>query len=237
MSFAFLLAIAAGTGTPNVSIVHSGLIERYCSEASATKPDPAVVAEIDARVGDFEATWANDGPRLMAETVRLTGRPYDFSETQATLHGCPDIASMSEPLLLNVIRFTRAYLASPNPPPRPAGLGGVTPPEGPRAVLPMAEFAHILWHEVTHRYVHDIVQRLPGHTTPLLTKYAQESQTTRSHLHLLALDQMIQKRLGREDVFDQQEGTMRARGMQAYVRAIEIVRAEGAEKFVAELAR
>ena len=237
MSFTTLFAIAAGAlATPSVSIVHSGLIERYCAEEAPTKPDPAVVAELDARLPEFQAAWAKDGPRLMAETTRLTGRPYGFAETEATLHGCPDISSMSAPLLINAVRFTRAWLVSPNPPPPPAGLGATRVPEGPRAVRPMAEFVHDLWHEVTHRYVHDIIAGLPGHTTPLLRKYAQESQVTRSHLHLLALDKLMSKRLGMADAFEGQAAMFRSRGMQAYVRAFEIIEAEGAEKFVAELA-
>ena len=76
----------------------------------------------------------------------------------------------------------------------------------------------------------------PGHTTPLLQKYGTESQITRSHLHLFALNQLIMRKLGRESEFDAQEKSIKSRGMEAYVRAIAIVRAEGAQKFVAELA-
>jgi hypothetical protein len=228
--------VVAQPATPNVEIVHSGLIERYCADAAPQKPNPAVMAEIDQRVAEFQAAWAKEGPTWLAENVRITGRPYQFHETEATLSACPDIASMSAPLLINVVRFTRAYAASTEPPPRPAGLGGAAPPPGPRVSLSFGDFPHVLWHEVTHRYVHDIITSRPGRTTPLLQKYAGESQVTRSHLHLFALDMKISERLGRQADFDRQEEQVKQRGMRGYVRAIEIVRAEGPDKFIAELA-
>ena len=237
VALALAVVVVAQSPTPAVEIVHSGLIERYCADAAAQKPSPAVMAEIDQRLGEFQTAWAKDGPTWLAENVRITGQPYRFHETEATLSACPDIASMSAPLLINVVRFTHAYAASTEPPPRPAGMGGVAPPPGPRVALPFDDFAHTLWHEVTHRYVHDILQSRPGRTTPLLQKYAGESQVTRSHLHLFALDMLISARLGRKADFDRQEATLKARGIQGLARAIEIVRAEGPDKFVAELAR
>lgn len=74
-----------------------------------------MLAEIDACIGEFEAASAKDGPRPMAETAHL-GRSYQFHETLATLHGCPDLPTMGLPLPINVVRFTRAYLASSSPP-------------------------------------------------------------------------------------------------------------------------
>jgi hypothetical protein len=231
-------ATASGAiAVPAVKIDHSTLIERYCSGASPAKPDPAVSAELDARVSEFQAAWDKDGPALLAEDVRLTGQPFRFHETIAALSACPDLPSMSLPLTINAVRFTNAYLSSPSLPPQPVGLGRVGPPPGPRKVIPLSGFAPVLWHEVTHRFVHDIISAKPGHTTPLLQKYSAENQITRSHLHLFALNQLIWRKLGRESEFDAQEQSLKSRGIQAYVRAIAIVRAEGAEKFVAELAR
>ena len=228
---------STGVAVPLVKIDHSTLIERYCDSASAAKPDPAVSAELDARLSEFQAAWDKEGPQLLAEDVRLTGQPFRFHETIAALSACPDLPSMSLPLTINAVRFTRAYLSSASAPPQPVGLGRVGPPPGPRKVLPLSGFAAVLWHEVTHRFVHDIIFAKPGHTTPLLQKYKGESQITRSHLHLFALNQLIWRKLGREREFDAQEQSLRSRGIKAYVRALEIVRAEGAEKFVAELAR
>jgi hypothetical protein len=237
MPVSFLFALIAATGgpvTPAVAIEHGGLIERYCAAAGVAKPDSAVSAEIDRRLPDFRAAWLRDGPAMLAENVQLTGKPFRFRETLATLSACPDIPSMSEPLIINAVRYTAAYVTSPAPPPRPAGLGVASPPPGPRVERPLPEFAHDLWHEVTHRFVHDIIVSKGG-TTPLLKKYVGESQVTRSHLHLFALDLLIARKQGRESEFDAQEAMFKARGMQTYTRAIEIVRMEGAQKFVDEL--
>ena len=235
-SVANAATVPADIEVPAVTIDHSSLIERYCAGGPA-KPDPAISAELDARLGEFRAAWAKDGPALLAENVRLTGQPFRFRETIAALSACPDFPSMSLPLTINAVRFTQAYLSSPAPPPAPVGLGRVGPPPGPRKVAPLSEFSTTLWHEVTHRYVHDIIFAKAGHTTPLLQKYAAESQITRSHLHLFALNQLIMRKLGRESEFDAQEQSLKSRGMQDYIRAIAIVRGEGAEKFVRELAR
>jgi hypothetical protein len=231
-------AAGAAAPLPKVSFVHSGLIERYCSTVSPVKPDPAVLAELDARMGEFEAAWAQGGPALMAETVRLTGQPYRYAETLATLHACADMPSYSSPLLISAARYTRAWAASPEP---REGVAGLEPgkvlqgPPKPRTLSPLSSFVYTVWHESGHRYVDDVLSRLPGGTTPLLQKYASEHPVTLSHLHLLALDKLIYARLGRSAEFEARHTFARETNAKPMLRVYEILDAEGAERFVAEL--
>lgn len=237
---ALLLAAAAATApvppVPEVSFNHSGLIERYCATSSADKPDDAVLAEIDARVDEFRQAWAASGPRLMAANVALTGRPYGFRETMATLHGCRDMPSYSAPLLIAVSAFTRAGAALPA-----VGVKGLerngTGAGGAVAgtVAPMSGFTYLVWHESTHRYIGDILDRLPGATTPLLRKYAAEDGVTLSHVHLFALEKLVYRRLGLQREYEERVLRVKARAFRSAVRALEIVDSEGAEAFVEEL--
>jgi hypothetical protein len=83
--------------------------------------------------------------------------------------------------------------------------------------------------------VSDVLSRLPGGTTPLLQKYASESPVTLNHLHLIALDKLIYARLGRSAEYAQRVAFMRETNMKPLLRVYEILDAEGAERFVAEL--
>lgn len=238
MSIVALLALAsvspANPGVPAVTFAHPGVIELYCQQVSPAKPDPRVLAEIDARIGEFETAWAKDGPRLMAQTERVVGRPYQFQETLATLHGCPDLPTMGVPLLINVVRFTHAYVASSSTPSR-VGVFGLRPPHGPRAERPMSEFVHDTWNEINRRYIRTIRRAAPGGTTPLLRKYAGESLITQRNLHVVAVDEVVSERLGLKTQFEQREALLKSRGAKDLARAYDIVQTEGAEKFVAEL--
>jgi len=235
---ALMMAVAAGRAPalPVVTFAHNGILELYCAQVSPAKPDPAVVAEIDARVDDFQAAWAKDGPRRMAQTVALAGRPYPFRDSLATLSGCPDFPTTTIPLVVNVVRFTRAYGASAAPAARTAIISSQAP-SGPRTVRPMSDFVHDAWYALTMQYVRAIRRAAPEGTTPLLRKYAGESRITQRNLHVAALDELVSDRLGERAEFDRRVAELRSRNATDLVRAFDIVHQEGAEKFVAELRR
>jgi hypothetical protein len=226
-----VMAAAPAPTVPKVSFAHPGVIERYCAAVSPAKPDPRVLKEIDDRIGEFSAAWAKDGPRLLQATEEIVARPFTFHETLATLHGCPDLPTMGLPLLINVVRFTRAYSVSAQAPSRVAVLGG----EVSKQVLPMSEFVHDVWNEVTRRYVRSIRRNKPPAAMPLLQKYAGESIVTQRNLDQVALDQLVSERLGLRAQFEQREASVRASGAKDLIRAYDIVHAEGAQKFVDEL--
>ena len=220
-SLAVSAQAAEEAALPKVMLAHQGLMERYCAAVSPEKPDPAIVAEIGRRLPEFAAAWAAGGPALMRATVEVTGRPYQFAETLATLHGCPDLESISTPLLIAAARYVEAAKGD--------GAGGAIPPRM------LGHFTYTLWHEMEHRHVGDILRALPSRTTPLLEKYAAENPVTLNHLHLFAVEQLVHRAMGREEDYHRRGQQYGARGNRPYARAYQIVTAEGAEPFVAEL--
>jgi hypothetical protein len=229
-------AVAAASPVPIITLTHPGLIERYCVALSPAKPDDAILAEIDGMMDRFRASWADHGPKLMAATVAVTGQPYRFRETIATLHGCRDMPSYSAPLLIAVAQFTQAGAALPAS--SVAGLernGGRVGGAPAGVVAPLSDFNYLLWHESTHRYVNDIISRLSGKTTPLLLKYGAENGVVTAHLHLFAIERLVWTRLDLNREYEERNARVRARGFVSATRAIDIVEAEGAQRFVDEL--
>jgi hypothetical protein len=223
------LAIMASAGAqaagalPRVEIAFPRLIERYCSEASPQPPDPAVLDEIARRLPEFVSAWEREGPGLLAEAERVVGHPYHFGETQAVLHGCEDLSSMSQPLLIAVARHTDAWADK-------------AAPEGAaRERRPLAEFVNSVWHETIHRYLGRIIAGLPGGTTPSRDRWRDESIVVRNHMHLFALEEVIYRRAGRDAEFQARRNRIIARGDPELARAHRIVIEEGAEALVAEL--
>lgn len=225
--FAPLLLLAAAQSpppeapVPQVTFSHLGLIERYCERVSPNKPNRAVMAELGRRTQEFARIWSAAGPELMRASVAVTGRPWPFAETLATLHACPDLDAMSAPLLIDA----GYYLTG-----RPAPEAGAADP--PLSADQAADFAYVVWHELEHRHVGGILATFPNRRTPLLERYAAEPPVTRFHLHLFAIEELVYRRLGRQEEFRRRR---EARRDPAYVRAFQIVQAEGAERWVAEL--
>ncbi len=222
-------------GVPDVEIVMSGLLERYCALNSPAKPDPAAFAEMQQRLPEFVGAWERDGIPLLRETVAVTGIPYDFHDVLLTLHTCPDMSSMSAPPIIAVARYTRAAGANAE-----SGLVQRAAREGrlPLPVVeprPVSDFVYTLWHELQHRYARQLKLRMPGGATPLMTRYAAENDTVRDHLHLFAIERLVLRRLGREQEYFTREKALRDKGYANYVRATEIVDAETPEHVLADL--
>lgn len=216
---AVLNPAAAASTPPRVLIVHQGLVERYCAASSGHEPAEGLAEQVSSRIAEFRDAWAALGPELMQATVAVTGAAYGFAETVATLHACPDMGSMSAPLLIDAGRYLEAHDGEE--------AGQFTERE-------RRHFAYTLWHEIEHRHIGEML-RARGGSTPLLRAHAGESQVTLVHLHLLAIEQLVYRRLGREEEFHLRGRNYARQGNSAYARAYEIVLAEGAEALVAEL--
>jgi hypothetical protein len=227
-----LAAVAAGQAgqapaeppVPRVEFAFPRLIERYCSAVSPRPPAEEVMAEIARRLPELAAYWEREGPVLLEESRRVTGRPYHFAETQAVLHGCEDLTSMSQPLLIAAAPYTDAWER------RPPGASG-----RPRVRRTDADFAYAVWHELTHRYISRVIAGLPGATTPSRERHAGEDIVVRNHLHLFALEELVWRRLGRGEEFEARRVRILALGDPELTRAYGIVAEEGAEALVAEL--
>ena len=209
---------------PRVEIAFPRLIERYCSLVSPRPPVEQVMAAIARRLPELTALWDRDGPVLLAEARRITGRNYHFAETQAVVHGCEDLGSLSQPLLIAAAPYTELWET------RPPGDNG-----RPRVRRSDADFVNAVWHEVTHRYLSRIIAGLPGGTTPSRERHAGEDIVVRNHLHLFALEELVWRRLGRGAEFEARRARMLASGDPMLARAYRIVMSEGADALVAEI--
>jgi hypothetical protein len=178
--------------------------------------EPEAVAELDELVPQLEAAWSESGPALLAAAGEAVGRPYRFRQATARLLTC-GIASRSRPLVINMRPYLRATSG--------------------RRRAALRQFTSTVVHEVLHRYVSDLIYgRGYGGETPLLRKYADEHQEVRDHLHLFALEEAAYHGSGRDaELRDVEAFESHLVNARPFARSRAIVRAEGAEAFLAEL--
>ena len=99
-----------------------------------------------------------------------------------------------------------------------------------RPVRPGFVFLDLVFHELLHTW---LVENLKW-PTPLVVKYKSEQKAVRFHLHLMAVQIFIYKKLGRNDLLNWISDFYPKMGG-AYLRAWEIVNAEGYEAFISEI--
>ncbi|HVE77610.1 MAG TPA: hypothetical protein VNA89_02055 [Gemmatimonadaceae bacterium] len=202
----------AAPDVPRVTFAVTPLLDGPCARLTGAAPDTVATRELRGRFEEFLGLWAAQGPPLLRAAVEATGRPFAFGETIAAMHLCPGLASMSLPLLVSMRRYLR------------------TPPAGELADS-LARFPAVVFHELLHRYVVDLIGSEPA--TPLWRKYAAEPAVVRWHLHLMAIEEVAFRRAGRERELASVHTDYRR--WPSYQRAREIVEAEGVEAFLAEL--
>jgi hypothetical protein len=213
----FLLpGVAASRPAPRVLIDYTPVFDRVCSQAVGTPTPPGASEEIVTRLEEFRRLWAHSGPRLLETAQAITDQPYGFRETVAAVHVCPGFASMSLPLLINVRLFLRATNG--------------------RFVDRPEMFVDTLFHETLHTYIRGILGAgdKAASRSALLRKYAEETLVTRNHLHLIALQSEVYRRIGQPEMVDAARAADLPIGPD-YVRAWKIVDTEGNQPFVAEL--
>jgi len=162
---------------PEVSLELADVFDMVCAERTKQPIDPAAVKELGTRLDSFRQHWRAEAPRLLGAVPTVTGVPFRRRELWAALFLC-HLPSMNTPLMISV----RHYLTGA--------------PNGP---APLSIFSNTVFHEVLHIYVGDIVDSLPGQTTPLIEKYKSEHPAVLSHLHLYAIEALVYRRLGREN--------------------------------------
>jgi len=210
----------APTPKPEVPVAtmdYSELIDSACA-ASANRPlDSELVSHVTAKLPQYRAEWAARGPALLRAEGVIAGQPFTYHEAFAAIITC-GLPNMSFPLILNARYFRAAY------------------EEAGSEAGEMTVFVDTLWHEVSHRYIHDLRDRFPDRMTPLIKKYSSEPPAVLSHLHLYAIQQLIYRQLGIEEqlALVRKVGE-KARNAALTARALEIVSKEGAEAFVREL--
>jgi hypothetical protein len=183
-------------------------LDRICTDVFKGKIEPTWVQETVQRLSEFQARWDKEGPKYFAVARRETGLDHPFREVQATLSVCAGVPSMGSPLIIQV----RGFLSSTKEPPRPAIL-----------------FPMYIFHEMMYRYtapVHAVSQ--------LRKKYASEDLFTLNQLHVVAMEQLVLRKLGKSEELKAWEHLNRTERGAARVRAWDIVEKESYESFVNE---
>ena len=174
--------VAQKTAYPDIIFEYSPYFAAPCAEVTKQSVEAEAVKELESRLDSFREHWRKDAPQLLGTAVKLTKVKFQFRETKAALHLCKDFGSMSLPLLFQMRYFLKAT-------------------EGEQA-RSMADFTNLVFHETLHRYVTDQIRTLPDKTTPLLTKYRDESLPVRSHLHLYAIMNEVYRKLDRRKIWN-----------------------------------
>lgn len=204
-------ARATGTQVPIVQLAYADGFDAVCSQQTHYAIKPEWVAEVNARLPEFTANWRRDGERLLRATGEVVGKPFRDKEYLVALSVC-SFPSMSDPLLVNV-RFSLKSFTTDSLPPN------VT--------------TSIILHEILHHYLSDKTPR----DSALLSKYRDEDETVKTHIHLLALMNAAYARLGQAETLMRVIEKDRALPNHSYARAWQIVQAETYPAFVAELRR
>src|SRR5215471_13434504 len=129
--------------SPNGSI-----FDRTCPQFANTSVKPEWIQETVLRRSEFQADWDKDGPQYLKAALSEIGLPFPYREMQATLTVCPNVSTMSDPLLINV----RGYLSDAANP------------------LRREQFPFALYHELMHHYVRPVLV-----SSAFIKKYAGES--------------------------------------------------------------
>lgn len=216
--------LAAGAASPiqvpTVTLDWVGIHEMaLCPPPTDEARLAAAKDEAEQRLPAFRAAWAKHGPALLRETRALVGYPFKFNETLATLHVCEAHGDgTSYPLTVNLTLFLKVY-------------------GGEFQNHPHAEelFANLVYHEVLHRYIRDIVgpgKGEPMRPTPLVARHSDENLFVRTHLHLIGIEKLVYKRLRRAEI----PAIMWSDNKHpAYARAHALANEVGAETILADL--
>lgn len=201
-----------GLALPRVDIIYprgGSLLDRELLSRSPTAEDSLHVREAVERRADFQAQWDREGPRYLRAAFDLAGRPFPYREVQVVLT-VSRLTSMSSPLLVNVRGF----------------LPGAEHPGPPD------DFVEKVFHELMHHYVSPV-----RGVSALMKKYAGESQVTLNHLHVMALEVLVLRRLGQQAELDYLGGLYTSEPAPGdYARAWRIVNErESPEAFLVEL--
>lgn len=208
-SSSFAAQALAGS-TPIVNLSYANLFDEFCAQQTKYKIDPAWVAEINTRLPEFRREWAKEGPLLLRTSEQIVGRKFKDREVAVSLSVC-SMPSMGDPMLINMRYSLKSFIATP---------------------LPMDVTIGNIYHELLHRYLEG---NIPG-DSPLLLKYKSEDETVKAHLHLLALQEAVYLKLGRDSILRQIVEKDRSLPNKSYARAWDIVNnQEKYQSFVAEL--
>ena len=201
-------------GQPSVTVVYSPSLDAACSMVRGGTIKDEWKEELVSRKAEFEGIWASAGPKLVAATESLTGKPFPVENFKARLTLC-NLPSQSFIGITVNMRYALKSFASPP--------------------VPMRYKVDTLFHELLHVF-------FSGHpisNSALLAEHASQPDCTRNHLHLLALQKAVLLGLHEPAILQEVVAIDGQLPGGCYKKAWAIVNATDGEylKYVAEIAR
>jgi hypothetical protein len=166
--FAFACQVQAAS--PQVAIVYSPSLDAACALVRGDSIKDEWKNELTSRKAEFEALWATVGPRLIETTEAVTGQSFPKEDITARLTLCNLPSQSFVGISVNMRYALKSFVSPP---------------------VPMRYKADTLFHELLHVFL----ARHPASNSALLERHASESECTRNHLHLLALQKAVLLRL------------------------------------------
>jgi hypothetical protein len=215
LSLSIFAPVAAHSSYPSVSLVYSPAFDNWCTGLTNESVNDAAISDLESKLSSFQDSWRKNAAQLLPATIAVTHKSFRFDDAQAALIFC-GFPSMQLPFMINM----RAFIA-------PTAGGDISS---------MDVFSNTVFQMLLARYVDDIFGASSHRSTPLLEKYKSEPVQVLWHLHIYAIEEMVYRKLGKESDLKavvHHENLLRSAKLLS--RAREIVKNEGAEKFVREL--
>lgn len=204
--------------SPRLFMQPAFIFDLECQRKTGFKVDPTVRSEFLQKLGSFQSEWDRQAQSLISASENAAGRSFARKEYSVALTLCA-WTPMGDPAFIVSVR---PYL-------------GLKRSEGKTKLpLSMAAFVSMTHHELLHSLVENIVNSEFSATSALLEKYKAEPFNVLVHLHLMAIQKAANEQLGDQDLLQATEDLYAYIGGD-YARAWEIVRTEGAQKFLNEL--
>ncbi len=200
---------AASLEVPRIDLVYQSggtVFDRNCAAMTKSAANADEVAETARRTQEFQRRWNAEGPAYVKAALSAVGAPFPYRQMQATLTVC--VGDMSSPLLIS----TKAHLSTATQP------------------APDWYFGFVVYHEIMHHYA-----RAAYETSALRKKYASESAVTLNHLHVVALEIVALKTLGKRAELEYLADRYRRTTSIGHRRAWEIVGIEGEQALIQEM--
>lgn len=163
-------ATPANASQPEVAITYSPRLDSICGFFRGYSIKDEWKQELASRLPEFESLWVSEGPQLIDAAEAVTGKSFPPESVTAHLTLC-NLPSQS---IIGISVNMRYALKSFTPSPVPIGYKVDT-----------------LFHEL----LHDFLKANPPKNSMLLAKHHAESECTRTHLHLLALQKAVYLKL------------------------------------------
>lgn len=204
--FLFTLFISLDVRSMEIELKYSHLIDQDCEKKISLKS----LEVLNTELPKLQKIWDLEAPMFYKALYQITGKRFLKKKINGSVFICFQ-PSFSMPLKLWIAPYLSSY----------KGI-----------VRPHKYFVDLVFHEILHIFA---VENLKGKNTALLRKYSKESQETKGHLHIMALQRAIYRRLGLHERL-QELMTKDISFGENYARAWEIINdVEDFQPFVNEL--